>query len=65
MKFQFGNIVVVQGDHIGCIVKSWANGTHDVYVRSLNGVAEFHESEIKHYVFSKELTEEQKDFYVQ
>jgi len=63
MKFQFGNVVVVPGDLIGCIVKSWSNDTHDVYVRSLNRIVEFHESEIKHYVFSKELTEEEKAFY--
>ena len=38
MSFQFGNVVVVDDDQIGVIVKSWADGTHDVYVRSYNGI---------------------------
>lgn len=63
MKFQFGNVVVVPGDQIGCIVKSWSNGTHDVYVRSTSCIHEFSEFEIQHYVFSKELTKEEKAFY--
>ena len=64
MKYQFSNVVVVnQGNDIGVIVKSWANNTHDVYVRNINRVVEYPESEIEHYVYSKELLEEQKDFY--
>lgn len=61
--FQFGNVVVVDEDQIGVIVKSWADGKHDVYVRSYNGVKEYHESDISHYVYSKELSVEQLEFY--
>jgi len=62
MKFQCGNVVVVEG-LIGVIVKSWADHTYDVYVRSLNGVRPYSESRIRHYVYSKELTEDQLEFY--
>jgi hypothetical protein len=63
MKFQFGNIVVVDDDQIGVIVKSWGNDTHDVYVRSYNQVSEYSEKDIKHYVYSKYLSEEEHEFY--
>ncbi len=66
-KFQFGNVVVVDRDQIGVIVKSWgttsAGYSHDVYVRSYNGVSTYLEIEIKHFVYSKELTEEEENFY--
>ena len=62
-KFQFGNVVVVDDDNIGVIVKSWEDNTHDVYVRIYNGVQSYHESQIKHYIYSKELSEEEKSFY--
>jgi hypothetical protein len=63
MSFQFGNVVVVEEDQIGVIVKSWADGTHDVYVRSRNGVDQYHEDDISHYVYSKELSLEQLEYY--
>lgn len=62
-SFQFGNVVVVHADKIGVVVKSWADGTHDVYVRSYNSAANFPSTEIKHYVYSKELSEDEKQFY--
>ena len=67
MKFQFGNIVVVDDDQIGVIVKTWHNpnkGYHyEVYVRSYNGAREYDENQIKHFVYSKYLSEEEKGFY--
>ncbi len=71
--FQFGNVVVVDG-HIGVIVKSWepsitrkvseANQfNHDVYVRSCNDIHNFNENEIDHYVYSKELSDDEREFY--
>ena len=68
--FQFGNVVVVNGELIGCIAKTWMNsptkepGYHyEVYIRSYNEIQEFDESEIMHFVYSKELAEEEKNFY--
>lgn len=62
-NYQFGNVVVVDDDQIGVIVKSWADGTHDVYVRSYNGIKEYHYTKIKHYIYSKELSAEELEFY--
>ena len=64
MSFQFGNVVVVEENQIGVIVKSWSDNIHDVYVRSYNGVKSFPEDEIRHYIYSKELLDEQKNFYL-
>ena len=61
MKFNFGNIVVVDENQIGIIVKSWINDrtgkhTYDVYVRSYNCVVNMiPESEIKHFEYDKEI----------
>lgn len=63
MGFQFGNVVVVDDNQIGVIVKSWADGKHDVYVRSYNGVREYESKDIKHYIYSKELTADEHEFY--
>ncbi len=66
-KFQFSNVVVVDDDQIGVVVKSWGGGereySHDVYVRAYNGIREYKESEIHHFVYSKHLTEEELIFY--
>jgi len=66
-QFQFGNIVVVDGDQIGVIVKTWSakvdDYTYDIYVRSYNGIREYPQSKIDHFVFSKELSAEEKGFY--
>lgn len=63
MKFQFSNVVIVDGDSIGVIVKSWADNTHDVYIRYHSLIKTYPENQIKHYVFSKELLDDQKEFY--
>jgi len=68
-KFQFSNVVVVEDNLIGVIVKSWGPNSrtgkfsHEVYVRSLNAIQDYDEEEIKHFVYSKELPEEELDFY--
>lgn len=61
-KFQFSNVVVVDENLIGCIVKTWGaskmRGVHyDVYVRSYNRIKEYDEDEIKHFVYDKVLEE--------
>lgn len=64
MKYCFGDIVVVEQDLIGVVVKSWINSTdgpnHDVYVRNWNGIRNYKESEMQRYmVRHKELSEEE------
>jgi len=69
-KFQFGNVVVVDKNQIGLIVKTWQNSPHqepgfnyEVYVRPYNGIDEYQEEEINHFVYSEELSEDEKEFY--
>ena len=62
-KFQFSNVVMVEGSLVGCIVKTWGasknRGIHyEVYVRSYNAVVEYDEADIKHLVYDKELSED-------
>ena len=63
VSFQFGNVVVVDDGLIGVIVKSWVNDDHDVYVRGYNGVRTYQGKDIQHFVYSKALTDEEKEFY--
>ena len=63
MKFQFGNVVVVDEDKVGVIIKSWANLTYDVYVRSYGLIREYKEPNIKHFVYGKYIPESDLDFY--
>lgn len=55
MKFCFGDIVVVEGDLIGVVVKSWLGSSgkepnHDVYVRMSDGIKNYPESEMQRYM---------------
>lgn len=64
MKFLFGDIVVVEDNLIGVIVKSWQSINHgkyyEVYVRNYNAIKEYDEQEIERYkVRHKELNEEE------
>lgn len=67
MKFCFGDIVVVEGNLIGVIVKSWIRNNkeivYEVYVRSYNGIKEYKEDDIQRYmVRHKELNDEELDY---
>ncbi len=66
MKYTFGDIVVVRGEDIGVVVKSWAGKKgirHEIYVRMDNRIEEFEESEIERYlVRHKYLSEEEKEW---
>lgn len=65
MKYTFGDIVVVNGEYIGVIVKCWISSNHtynyDVYVRNYNDIENYKEEEIQRYmVRHKNLSEEEK-----
>ncbi len=66
-RFMFADVVVVDGENIGCIVKSWHNekrGYHyDVYVRMYNGIREYDEADICRYVVSKCISKEEKEWH--
>jgi len=73
-KYLFGDIVVVDNDNIGVIVKSWetifrgANSSkehynYEVYVRMYNGIKEYPESKIERYrVRHKYLDDQELDW---
>lgn len=58
MKFCFGDIVVVRGNLIGVVVKSWiryaaSGGTsheYEVYVRMSRQIEQFREDEMERYM---------------
>lgn len=60
-KFLFADIVVVEKNLIGVILKTWISDAkqeikYDVYVRSENSIEEFREDEVERYrVRHKEL----------
>ena len=61
--FLFGDIVVVDVDQIGVVVKTWENSQgyfYEVYVRSYNKINEYKENEMDRYrVRHKYLDEEE------
>lgn len=66
-EFLFADIVVVEKDLIGVIVKTWYSATcgyyYEVYVRSYNRIVEYKEHEIERYrVRHKELSEEELEW---
>lgn len=65
MLLVFGDIVIVEGNLIGVIVKSWNSGRHEVYVRSFNSIKEYPESELRRYlVRHKELDKTEMNYQV-
>jgi len=65
-KLVFGDIVVVDEDEIGVIVKSWdgdSGKTHDVYVRRYNTIKNYRESKVERYIVRhKYLNEEELNY---
>lgn len=65
-KFLFGDIVVVDDNQIGVIVKSWEDSLgfyYEVYVRSYNFIKDYREEEIERYrVRHKYLSEEEMEW---
>lgn len=54
MKLFFGDIVVVENNQIGVVVKSWIDMRkksvrHEIYVRSYNSIKEYKEEEIERF----------------
>lgn len=63
MKYCFGDIVVVDGNLIGVVVKSWQNGTHEVYVRMVNRIVTYKESEMQRYMVRHKYLDEDELVY--
>lgn len=74
MEYTFGDIVVVDNNLIGVVVKCWitslrAKGSkrekvnYEVYVRDYNGIKEYPESKVERYlVRHKYLSEEEQEY---
>lgn len=67
MNFTFGDIVIVENELIGVVVKSWCKSNrtveHEVYVRDYNGIKLYNENEMQRYmVRHKYLSEEEKEY---
>lgn len=69
-KFQFGNVVVVDDNQIGVIVKIRSPSSnpagsyrYEVYIRSTCKIFGYPQSEINHFIYSKELEPHEKEFY--
>lgn len=70
MKFCFGDIVVVEENLIGVVVKSWITYSkgekirnYDVYVRMKNTIQNYREEEMERYmVRHKYLNEEELEY---
>ena len=66
MKFCFGDIVVVDRNQIGVVVKSWCKSlqgkpeSHDVYVRSYNKIVNYPETEIERYMVRHKYLDEEE-----
>lgn len=68
MKFCFGDIVVVYGDRIGVVVKSWYKlatnkYAYEVYVRTENCIITFDEDQIQRYMVRHKVLSEEELFY--
>lgn len=69
MKFWFWNIVVVEWTtEVWVVVKLWSPNRwepdYDVYVRSFNSVRNYTESDIEHFIYNKEITEDEQYYYL-
>ncbi len=63
MKYCFGDIVVVEVELIGVVVKCWIDKTYDVYVRGYNTIKSYKEESIERYmVRHKYLNEEELEY---
>lgn len=67
MNFCFGDIVVVDGNLIGVVVKSWIGNTtsttHDVYVREYNTIKNYPEAEMQRYMVRHKFLDEDEMYY--
>lgn len=70
MKYCFGDIVVVEHDKIGVIVKDWISCHkdkktiyHEVYVRMDNEIREYTENEMERYMVRHKYLDEDELYY--
>ena len=66
MKFLFGDIVVVNGNEIGVVVKTWQSNNsfeYEIYNRMANSILTYAEENVERYlVRHKYLNEEELEY---
>lgn len=69
MKFTFGDIVIVDNNLIGVIVKCWGKSImgkpahYEVYVRSYNSIKEYETKDIQRYMVRHKELDENELYY--
>lgn len=69
MKLVFGDIVVVDGEQIGIVVKCWGIDNHgngprvEVYVRSYNTIKEYFVANVERYLVRHKYLDEDELAY--
>ena len=58
--FCFGDIVIVDEDCIGVVVKVWNDHTYDVYVRAYNGIRTYKERYISRYMVRHKILSDEE-----
>lgn len=63
MKFCFGDIVVIENNLIGVVVKCWTDETYEIYVRMHNTIKQYKKNEVERYmVRHKYLNDEEMEY---
>lgn len=70
MKYTFGDIVIVEENLIGVVVKSWKASLlgktplhHEVYVRNFNAIKEYKENQMRRYMVRHKELDDNEMFY--
>ena len=59
-QFCFGDIVIVDEDYVGVVVKVWGDHTYDVYVRIYNHIRHYEERHIMRYMVRHKILSDEE-----
>jgi hypothetical protein len=62
-NYSFAQVVVIEEDSIGVVVKCWADKTYEVYVRVAGTIQNFRYDELRPYIYSKTITSDEVKMY--
>lgn len=70
MQYTFGDIVIIEDNLIGVVVKCWGGSLlgnkpvyHEVYVRSYNTIKEYKEYQMRRYMVRHKELDENEMYY--
>lgn len=58
VKYNFSDVVVVEDNMVGVIVKCWSDEIYEVYVRYFGAVKSYNASEIRPFIYDKVLEDD-------